>query len=42
MYVCYNPYLNYIKNIRSYEDYDWAQDCMVKYRRNDNGGFDRF
>ena len=28
--------------VRSYEDYDWAQDCMVKYRRNDNGGFDRF
>jgi hypothetical protein len=28
--------------IRSYEDYDWVQDRMVKYRRNDNDGLDRF
>ena len=24
-----------------FEDYDWDEDRMVKYRRNDNGGFDR-
>ena len=28
--------------IRSYEDYDWDQERMVRYRRNDNSGFDRF
>jgi len=28
--------------IRSYEDYDWVQERMVKYRRNDNDGLDRF
>ena len=28
--------------IRSYEDYDWDQERMVRYRRNDNVGFDRF
>ena len=28
--------------VRSYEDYDWDQDCMVKFHRNENGGFERF
>ena len=30
----------YLKN--DIEDYDWVQDRMVKYRRNDNDGLDRF
>ena len=28
--------------VQSFEDYDWSQDRMVKYRRNDNGGLERF
>ena len=28
--------------IRNYEDYDWVQDRMVTYHRNDNDGLDRF
>ena len=28
--------------IRSYEDYDWDQERMVQYRRNDNDGLHRF
>ena len=28
--------------VRSYEDYDWDQECTVKYHRNDNDGLDRF
>ena len=28
--------------IRSYEDYDWVQERMVQYRRNDNDGLHRF
>ena len=28
--------------IRDYEDYDWVQDRMVTYHRNDNDGLDRF
>ena len=28
------------KNIY-FEDYDWEQDRVIKYRTNDKGGFDR-
>ena len=27
--------------VQSFEDYDWEQDRMIQYRRNDKGGTDR-
>ena len=27
--------------VQSFEDYDWEQDRMIKYRTNDKGGTDR-
>ena len=28
--------------IRDYEDWDWAQNCMITYHRNDKDDLDRF